>query len=201
MIVATGYGQPEAMNAQWLGRGQRLHSSKTVSMKGPFGFRDQTGIDKISSLGAWNNPASPDRPHALAICSRLDLVRSIRGGDGFAVVQFQKRNETRIDLFDGCGNARKSIWYRLIVRCRRFWSGHERQCEMQMILTNDPDSKLAARSISKILKTGNVSQGRARTRRDIFDFFPFESFHEFLVRTDHPSTSRDHCRYFRGLRL
>src|ERR1700686_4776596 len=129
-------------------------------MKAPGDFRDQTCIDKISSLVPWNNPASPNHGHIHAISSRPDLIRSVRGSDRFAVVQLQKRNEARIDLFDGCRNAWKSSREGLIVGCRRFWSGHERQCEMQMILTNDPESKLAAGSISKILKASNVSQSR-----------------------------------------
>src|ERR1700676_2079431 len=130
-------------------------------MKGPGNFRDQTYIDQVPRFAAWNNPASPDHRHALAICSRLDLVRSIRGSDGFAIVQFQKRNETRIDLLDGCRNTGKARREGLVVGCRRFWSGHERQCEMQITLTNHPDSELAARSVSKILKTSNVGEGRA----------------------------------------
>jgi hypothetical protein len=78
-------------------------------MKGPGDFRDQTCIDEIPSRGAWNNPESPVHGQALAICSRLDLVRSIGGNDGFAIVQFQKRNEPRVDLLDGRRSAGESI--------------------------------------------------------------------------------------------
>src|ERR1700681_547548 len=111
-------------------------------MNGPGDFRDQACIDKISGIRAWNNPTSPDYGHAFAVSRRLDLVRSIGSSDGLPIVQFQKGDEIRIDFFDGCRDAGKSMRGGFIVRCRRFWSGHERQCEMQVTLANDPDSKL-----------------------------------------------------------
>src|ERR1700722_1429952 len=157
-------------------------------MNGPGDFRDQTCIDQISSFATWNDPASTDHPHALAICSRLDLVRSIGSSDGLSIFHFQKGHEIRIEFFDRRRKARKSMRCRFIVRCRCFRSSYERQCEMQLTLTNDPDSELAARSVSKILKPRNVSQGWAG--RKIFDSFPLESFHEFLVGSDHFSEER-----------
>ncbi len=78
MVVAAGNGQPETTNVQWVGYGQGLHSSKSVSLKGPGDFRNQADIEKVSSLGAWNSPTSPDRSNALPVSGRLDLIRSIK---------------------------------------------------------------------------------------------------------------------------
>src|SRR5882762_2169073 len=179
VIIAARNGQPEATNFQWLGYGQRLRSQKTVSLESPGDFRSQTGIDKISGLGARNNPTSPDRGHALAISSRPDLICSIRGSDGLATFQLQKWNKARIDFLHGLGKTGKSIRRGLIVRGRRFRSGHERQGEMEMTFADDPNAKLAAGSIAKILKTSNVAE--AWLRRKSLHAFPFESFHEHVV--------------------
>src|SRR6266851_8240581 len=53
---------------------------------------------------------------------------------------------------------------------------------MYIALANNPNAKLTARSMAKILKAGNVAE--AWPRGKALHPFPFESFYEPLMRSD-----------------
>src|SRR5260370_11220861 len=107
----------------------------------------------------------------------------MRGSDGIAIFQLKKWNKARIEFLHRLGKAGKSNQCRLIVGCRRSRSGHERQGEMEVTFADDPNAKLAARAIAKILKTGNIA--KARLWRKAPHAFSFEGLHEHVVGSDH----------------
>src|SRR5690242_18340344 len=134
-------------------------------------------------LRPGHHPVSPHCRHALIVFGRPYFVGAIRSRNCPAILQFQERHETWIDLLYGSRKPLQSVGRRLIIRCRRLWSRDKWQSKSQTPLADDPDAEFSpAGPFSKKLKARYVRQ--LWLRRKALDVLLCERAHQRFMSID-----------------